>query len=884
MSDASADRIKIDPDDLVDAFERARRSSSSGDRAWRITPTQRVDLHRLVAALRGKNGPAREGAPLEVWLNYLAPVLAESGPARSLLREVLLEFVLPSEPPPPPDSERLSLWARLCSHLTRALVLTVVCSLILLVGPTESLNISERDKTGWVARPIPGHDRSDLSFPPYTKLNVPASDAYRDAMAVSRRLLRAPNIKTGGLTPRQLAAGHAGVTPALGTPDTLLVAMLRGWPVPPDEPITPDARGIITLKRLTAEVAAISGGLPRVLFEDLITQDSGIAPLPVASSPTTAQNAWSRWWLALGGLPLVVFVLFATLLFRRRCEDLVERWIKDDERAIGGPPAVEGIRHASGPLECRLPEPSITRESLRRLMRYRPIVGKRLDERRSVRAVVRQAGYADPVMRKVQHVIDYLILVQRWQTHDHERMRVRHLVDVLAKKGLSISVYDYERDPLMARRAVRPENREQLSGFYEREEMLDLPTLRDLHPNSRLVLVTDGRDLVDRVTGRVRDEVVRSFSFWSERMVLTPVPVGDWGEVELALSRDLDAPLGRATQSMATDLARGFQSVFGQARHRLALERARGVPGLRKLDAWWQEVASEFGSDAALASGPHLLPDNPLIVTDLVPARGIIRETMAALRRWLGPRGFLWHAACAVYPQLRFDLTVHIGTHLRAALHDDAPVLFRDLPGDRRVFERLTALPWFRAGRMPEWLRREALSQISADDLKRASNLIRKLFGASSSEPQTQLAIWWPFTGALTIPPDAVMASALDGNVRVEAPRVRPEREVLLRNAARSAIFWQDAQIGGLLAGAGLGAAWLAPDLAKNTQSLGAWLPVLGFLLACVGASLLVFLLRRAAPALPRPALANSQTAPESGEALRSARATDAASDRETPR
>ncbi|MCP3404467.1 hypothetical protein [Bradyrhizobium sp. CCGB01] len=704
-------------------------------------------------------------------------------------------------------------------------------------------------------------------------------------MGVTRRLLRAPDIKTGGLTPRQLAAAHAGVTPALGTPDSLLVAMLRGWPVPPDEPITPDARGIVTLKRLTAEVAAISAGLPRVMFEDLINQDSGIAPLPVASSPTTVPNAWSRWWLATGGLPLVVFVLFAALLFRRRCEDLVEQWIRDDERAIGGPPAVEGIRQTSGPLECRLPEPLITRESLRRLMRYRPIVGKRLDERRSVRAVVRQAGYANPVMRKVQHVIDYLILIQRWQTHDHERMRVRHLVDVLAKKGLSISVYDYERDPLMARRAVRSGNTEQLSGFYGREEMLDLPTLRDLHPNSRLVLVTDGRDLVDRVTGRVRDEVVRSFSFWSERMVLTPVPVGDWGEVEFALSRDLDAPLGRATQSMATDLARGFQSAFGHARHRLALERARGVPGLRKLDAWWQEVASEFGSDAAPASGPHLLPDNPLIVTDLEPAREIISETMAALRRWLGPRGFLWHAACAVYPQLRFDLTVHIGTHLRAGPHLEAPELFRDLPGDLRIFERLTALPWFRTGRMPEWLRREALSQISADDLKRASKLIRSLFGATSSKPQTQLAIWWPFTGALTIPPDAVMASALDGNVRVEAPRVLPEREALLQSAARSAIFWQDAQFGGFLAVAGLGAAWLAPDLAKNTQSLGAWLPVLGFLLACVGVCLLVSLLRRAGPAPPAPALPHSQAAQESGEVLRSSTATNAAAtDKEAPR
>jgi hypothetical protein len=873
MPDAPTEPISIDLEALVGAYENARRLSESGDRVWRITPGQRIDLHRLVADLRSPGGLAECGAAPEVWTDYLAPVLAESGPARRLLKEVLLSFApetkLPPPPPPPPTPPLPpvpTFWERIRAAVaqtpwrlvvTIAVVgaLTVIVVSLFLKDPKRTLPIETTNKLN-PFKPPPSNAAVQPPAQPLD-LNTQAAAAYDRAMEVTLRLLS--DGPKSGVTPRLLAAAHAGSDPRLGTPDTLLVNMLRGWLMPPDELLLPDASGVSNLKRLTAEIAAISSGLPRVLFEGRIAAaDKALGPGMFADRSlvpplNAAPPPWSKVWLGLAGIPYLLYTLYAAFRLPRRTNELLERWVDAEVRNLGGPPALQGIRQSSGTISVRAPEPLITREGLRALMRYRPVPGRRLDARRSVRAVLRQAGYADPIMRRIQRVVDYLVIIQRWQPHDHERLRVRQFMEGMSKRGLSMSIYDYERDPLLVRRVVAAGEQANAGGLNGREELLALPALRDLHPDARLILVTDGRDIVDRITGRVRASIIKGFSFWKERTVLTPVPVGDWGEVEFALSRDLDLPLGRTTQDMAADLVLGFQRASGRAPYRVALDRARGVAGLAKLNAWWKAVAEGFGSGARAAFGPNLLPERTLLVTDLEPSREMVAEIVRDLRRWLGTKGFLWHAGCAIYPQLRFDLTLHIGMHLRVGPHPEAPAVFRDTPSDRRTFERMTVLPWFRTGRMPEWLRRETLANISEDELDRASKIIRSLFDPRKQEGAGPLTIWWPRAGALTMPPDAVMASALAGNVRLEAPPVTPEREAFLRGAARRAVLRSQIGTAILIAGACAAAAWLVPDFSTSPHPAGAWYPLFVFILVCVMTAILCGGLRRLFPFAPKP-------------------------------
>jgi hypothetical protein len=257
------------------------------------------------------------------------------------------------------------------------------------------------------------------------------------------------------------------------------------------------------------------------------------------------------------------------------------------------------------------------------------------------------------------------------------------------------------------------------------------------------------------------------------------VPVGDWGEVELALSRDLDAPLGRADENALPDLTRGFRST---RLHRLALAQARAAPNLgARLDTWWQAISDSFGFGAILSRGSALSFDQRLLATDLPPPPAMIETIRNDLYRWLGRRGFLWHAACAIYPQLRFDLTVHIGRVLRSGPQPDAPILFRDYargPAAPSTGMTRAALVSVQAA-CPTGCVVTCCQEMEPDARERAAAVIRDLFKpGTETQRQGPLAIWWPRTGALAMPPDPVMADTLLGGSGSASVVVPPPRSV----------------------------------------------------------------------------------------------------------
>ncbi|MFM9101530.1 MAG: hypothetical protein ACKOPS_09400, partial [Cyanobium sp.] len=47
------------------------------------------------------------------------------------------------------------------------------------------------------------------------------------------------------------------------------------------------------------------------------------------------------------------------------------------------------------------------------------------------------------------------------------------------------------------------------------------------------------------------------------------------------------------------------------------------------------------------------------------PAPAVAHELLRQLRAFLGPEGFYWLAACAVFPELHWTITVHLGQRLR---------------------------------------------------------------------------------------------------------------------------------------------------------------------------------------------------------------------------
>jgi hypothetical protein len=104
---------------------------------------------------------------------------------------------------------------------------------------------------------------------------------------------------------------------------------------------------------------------------------------------------------------------------------------------------------------------------------------------------------------------------------------------------------------------------------------------------------------------------------------------------------------------------------------------------------------------------PSLLRDNPeRWIQRVEPIDGDGERLDIQLQLYLGQSGYLLLQACAVYPALAWNITLALADELLP-------------PGEREdVLGRLAALPWFRHGTMPDWLRVRLLGQLGCNETK----------------------------------------------------------------------------------------------------------------------------------------------------------------------
>jgi hypothetical protein len=108
-----------------------------------------------------------------------------------------------------------------------------------------------------------------------------------------------------------------------------------------------------------------------------------------------------------------------------------------------------------------------------------------------------------------------------------------------------------------------------------------------------------------------------------------------------------------------------------------------------------------------MAKLADLLDDRPLRwLEEGIPDETSLEVLDQALRQALPPSDYDWLSACAVYPEISWQLTVHLGLALPAA------PLGRGAASGRLL--HFVSLPWFRFGRMPSWLRQLLVDEMSA--------------------------------------------------------------------------------------------------------------------------------------------------------------------------
>jgi hypothetical protein len=270
---------------------------------------------------------------------------------------------------------------------------------------------------------------------------------------------------------------------------------------------------------------------------------------------------------------------------------------------------------------------------------------ERLDVAATVQASITALGFPTFRYRKDSRLPEYLFLIDRAGFRDHQARLHEHLAAMLNGQGLYVSVYFYEGDPRICWNSTG-------------DESVSLDQLLRMFPGYRLLLFGDGDQLLDAVSGKLA-HWHRLLIAWPDRALLTTEPPSQWGLRELTLATQF--AIAPATLDGLASVAAYFE-----------------LPSSVDLRGW-QEPDRQPGSESA--------------------------SMMDALRRYLGAEAFQWLCACAIYPELQWDLTLRIGA---------LPSLTPGLISEENLV-RLLRLEWFRTGSMPDDLRRELLAQLDVE-------------------------------------------------------------------------------------------------------------------------------------------------------------------------
>jgi type IV pilus assembly protein PilF len=207
------------------------------------------------------------------------------------------------------------------------------------------------------------------------------------------------------------------------------------------------------------------------------------------------------------------------------------------------------------------------------------------------------------------------------------------------------------------------------------------------------MIFSDGNGLINPITGEIVNWI-EQFSVWTPRALFTLETPDQWGYREQILD-EADFLIMPANEAGLTFLAEQINT------------------------GAWQPYPKP--SDSFSTAFPEYLSERPRRWLERhAPDATVLTELLKQVRDFLGETGYYWFKACAVYPELRWQLTLYLGYQLK-------------LVTEERL-AKLARLPWFRYGYMPNWLRERLVNDLY--EQKEVRTTLYKLFlTALSNEP-----------------------------------------------------------------------------------------------------------------------------------------------------
>jgi hypothetical protein len=333
-------------------------------------------------------------------------------------------------------------------------------------------------------------------------------------------------------------------------------------------------------------------------------------------------------------------------------------------------------------------------QPLRRREQTRDLV---FDIGRTIDLTVASGGFLAPMYSARLATPEYVSLIDRACARDHQWRLFARFCDFLHESGVQVERYYFDGDP---RRCFR-------STVHRGQSLREVASE---HQNKRLLLLGTARLLFNPVTGH-RHRWTEELTFWNQRALITPKPRSDWGYDEHTIQREL-----------------GFTVVYPGKTEIPILVDAFSASGVHPV--------AEAATSASKARDElfRFLDARPLLWFDASAPDELIGDRLVhLLKSALGRSGLLWLTACAIYPRLDWQLTLHLGKRVyeRNRKTDS-------FEGDTLVLARL---PWFRAGWMPDWLRRKLLDALGAVERGRLYGFMDELFLTVTTRGERNLAL-----------------------------------------------------------------------------------------------------------------------------------------------
>lgn len=319
-----------------------------------------------------------------------------------------------------------------------------------------------------------------------------------------------------------------------------------------------------------------------------------------------------------------------------------------------------------------------TARALGRLRLRRAWTSRRIDVRRTTEAAARSGQRGLRLVAEVEtRSVAHLVLIDRRHANDHLGELGDLLVARLRDAGVPLQAFDLLADPAR----VVPCGAK-LSADVA---VTASAALADHFRDDGLLVVAEAGRLLDRF-GRRLAGWLAPFGDPGMIAVMTPRPRSSWGREERQL-----AGLGVAVFPLC---ARGCAEYVA---YRAASLGGRPTPPPRMKSQHPAWTIADASAAIEEASGD---PD-------------AIDEAMFALQAALSPRAHSLLSVLAIFPVLVPELTLRLRLVLGKGADDDTAVL-----------GELAALPAFRTGRLPFWLRKQLVAALSPTQARAARDMI----------------------------------------------------------------------------------------------------------------------------------------------------------------